>query len=237
MGNGNYDQFLEPLRPQLTPREQTPPLPAISERQQMLRLSNPSNVCYANAGTNLLFSSPLVTMFLSALPENNAELNIVRQLATLAPNSVGNLAELQKTVAENTQFKCNNDSIQEDTSEWITALYNTIWQLLGQNGNMQTNWYNLFNWDSIITYECCNNSDHKSKDITSNIILRLPVRDDDGRAIPTLNHSVDQLFKERIIHMNCEVCGDNTRFKKTEKNYRNSRSISCTVYALHSLCW
>ena len=83
----------------------------------MLHLSNPSNVCYANAGTNLLFSSPLVTTFLSALPENNEELNIVRQLATLAPNSVGNLADLRKTVAENTQFKCNNDSIQEDTSE------------------------------------------------------------------------------------------------------------------------
>ena len=60
------------------PREQTPPLPANSTGnqplQQMLRLSNPSNVCYANAGTNLLFSSPLVTRFLSALPDNNAGL-------------------------------------------------------------------------------------------------------------------------------------------------------------------
>ena len=95
--------------PQLTPREQTPPLPAISARQQMLRLSNPSNVCYANAGTNLLFSSPLVTRFLSALPDNNAGLNIVRQLATLEPYSVGNLKDLRKTVAEISQFKCNND--------------------------------------------------------------------------------------------------------------------------------
>ena len=113
--------------PQLTPQEQTPPLPAISARQQMLLLSNPSNVCYANAGTNLLFSSPLMTRFLSALPDNNAGLNIVRQLATLEPYSVGNLKDLRKTVAENTQFKWNIDSIQEDTSEWITALYNTIW--------------------------------------------------------------------------------------------------------------
>ena len=137
----------------------------------MLCLSNPSNVCYANAGTNLLFSSPLVTRFLSALPDNNAGLNIVTQLATLAPNSVGNLKDLWKTVAQNTQFKCNNDSIQEDTCEWIEALYNTIWKLLGQNGNMQTNWYNLFNCNFIITYECCNNSDHKSQDITSDIIL------------------------------------------------------------------
>ena len=103
---------------------------------------------------------------------------------------------------------------------------------------MQTNWYNLFNFNSIITYECCNNSVHKSEVITEpEPILRLPVKDDDGRAIKTLNDSVDELFKERIIHKNCEVCGDNTRLKKNRKNYRNSRSISCTVYALHSLCW
>ena len=128
-------------------------------------------MCYANVGTNLLFSSPLVTRFLSALPDNNAGLNIVRQLATLEPYSVGNLKDLRKTVAENTEFKCNNNSIKEDTSEWITALYYTIWQLLDQNGNMQTNWYNLFNFNSTITYECCNNSVHKSEDITSDIIL------------------------------------------------------------------
>ena len=163
----------------------------------MLHLSNPGNVCYANAGTNLLFSSPLVTRFLSALPDNNAGLNIVTQLATLEPYSVGNLKDLRKTVAENTQFKCNNDSIQEDTSEWITALYNTIWQLLGQNGNMQTNWYNLFNWNSTITFECCVDSDHKSKDITTNVILRLPLYHDEGRVLA--NYSTIQLLFIRIV--------------------------------------
>ena len=157
--------------PQLTPQEQTPPLPAISACQQMLHLSNPRYVCYANAGTNLLFSSPLVTRFLSALPDNNAGLNIVTQLATLEPSSVGNLKDLRKTVGQNTELKWNNDSIQEDTCEWIEALYNTIWQLLEHNGNMQTNWYNLFNCHFIITYECCNNSNHKSKAIISDIIL------------------------------------------------------------------
>ena len=131
----------------------------------MLHLSSPRYVYYANASTNLLFSRPLVTRFLSALPDNIAGLNIVTQLATLAPNSVGNLKDLWKTVAQNTQFKCNNDSIQEDTCEWIEALYNTIWKLLGQNGNMQTNWYNLFNCNFITTYECCNNSNHKSQNI------------------------------------------------------------------------
>ena len=107
----------------------------------MLRLYNPSSVCYANAGMNLLLSSPLVTRFLSTLPDNNAGLNIVRKLATLQPNSVGNLEDLQKTVTDNnnTSLDFNNPNIQEDTFVWIHALYATIWQLLGQNVIVQTN--------------------------------------------------------------------------------------------------
>ena len=79
---------------------------------------------------------------------------------------------------------------------------------------MQTNWDNLFTCNFIITYECCNNSNHKSQDITSDIILRLQVRDDAGRDITSLNQSVDHLFKETIIHKNCDVCSENTRLKK-----------------------
>ena len=68
----------------------------------MLCLYNPWHVCYANAGTNLLFSSPLVTKFLSTLPDNTANLNIVTGLATLASNSVGDLTNLREKVTENT---------------------------------------------------------------------------------------------------------------------------------------
>ena len=49
----------------------------IMSKQQMLRLENPDNVCYANAGTNALLSSPFVTRFLSSLPNNNVQLNTV----------------------------------------------------------------------------------------------------------------------------------------------------------------
>ena len=66
----------------------------------MLRLYNPRNVCYANAGTNLLFSSPLVTTFLSTLPDNIADLNIVTGLAKLTSNFVGDLKNLQNKVTE-----------------------------------------------------------------------------------------------------------------------------------------
>ena len=94
--------------------------------------------------------------------------------------------------------KWTNDNIQQDTCEWIEKLYYTILNLLGQN--MRTNWYNMFNFQVTNTYECCTNSEHKSQNITSDIILQLPVRDDAGRAITSLNHSVDHLFKKTIIH-------------------------------------
>ena len=129
----------------------------------MLRLENPSNVCYANAGMNLLLSSPLVTRFLSTLPKNNAELDIVRRVATLEPNSVGNLKDLRKTVTENTIYYFNDDTKKEDTCEWIDALYDTIQSLLDHNIDMQTYWCNLFKWNSTITYECCDNRSHESQ--------------------------------------------------------------------------
>jgi len=52
----------------------------------MLRLENPDNVCYANAGTNALLSSPFVTRFLSSLPNNNVQLNTAGQKST-KPNN------------------------------------------------------------------------------------------------------------------------------------------------------
>ena len=53
--------------------------------------------------------------------------------------------------------------------------------------------------------------------------------DNDGRAITTLNHSVDHLFKERIIHKNCELCGEDTTFKRTE-NMTGSPEVFVVQY-------
>ena len=79
---------------------------------------------------------------------------------------------------------------------------------------MQTNWCNLFNWNSTITFQCCDNTDHKSEEITTNIILRLPVRDDDGEHITTLNDSVDKLFKDQIIVQDCEQCNSKRSIRR-----------------------
>ena len=74
-------------------------------------------------------------------------------------------------MTENTLFHFNDDTRQEDTSEWIDALYETIEGLLDDNIDMQTYWCNLFKWNSTITYEYCNNSNHKSEEMTTNRIL------------------------------------------------------------------
>ena len=53
--------------------------------QQALRLINQSAVCYANAGTNVIFSSPHVTSFMAALPQCGGLLNIMWNLAQAMP--------------------------------------------------------------------------------------------------------------------------------------------------------
>ena len=76
---------------------------------------------------------------------------------------------------------------------------------------MQINWYNLFNSDFITTYECCNNSDHKIQELSSNYFLRLTVRDDHGCLIQSLEESLEDLFKETIMERNCYDCGEDRR--------------------------
>ena len=46
--------------------------------QQLLSLHNYSNICYSNAGTNLLLSSPHITRFWADLPDTEEPLNILR---------------------------------------------------------------------------------------------------------------------------------------------------------------
>jgi len=92
----------------------------------MLRLENPDNLCYANAGTSALLSSPCVTRFLSSLPNNNVQLNTLQQLARIQPNQITNLTELRSIVAQNTNNDFNQDNRQQDVCEWIDALHNTI---------------------------------------------------------------------------------------------------------------
>ena len=118
----------------------------------MLRLENPDNVCYANAGTNALLSSPCVTRFLSSLPNNNVLLNTLRQLARIQPNQITNLSELRGIVAQNTNKDFNQDNRQQDVCEWIEDLQNTIETKL--KGDLQKDFSDFFQMESTITFKC-----------------------------------------------------------------------------------
>merc|ERR1712082_108109 len=124
----------------------------------MLRLENPDNVCYANAGTNALLSSLFVTRFLSSLPKNNVQLNNVRQLARIQLNQITNLTELWGIVAQNTNNDFNQDNRQQDVCEWIEALQNTIETKL--KGDLQKDFSDFWRMESTITLKCYQN--HKS---------------------------------------------------------------------------
>ena len=62
--------------------------------QQALRLNNSSQVCYANAGTNLIMSSPYVTSFMADLLQCGGILGIMQNLTMAMPNELKNLWEL-----------------------------------------------------------------------------------------------------------------------------------------------
>ena len=140
----------------------------------MLRLENPDNVCYANAGTNALLSSPFVTRFLSSLPNNNVQLNTVRKLARTQPNQITNLTELRGIVAQNTNKDFNQDNRQQDVCEWIEDLQNTIETKL--KGDLQKDFSDFFQMESTITYKCYRN--HKSQIKEVNQMLQLPLMDE-----------------------------------------------------------
>ena len=164
-------------------------------KQQMLCLENPDNVCYANAGTNALLSSPCVTRFLSSLPNNNAQLNTVRQLARIQPNQLTNLTELRGIVAQTTKRDFNHDSRQQDVSEWIEALQNTIETIL--KGDLQKYFRDLFLVESTITFKCHRNHQSQIKEV--NQILLLRVMDEMENILQSLNEILQKYFQEQRI--------------------------------------
>ena len=152
-------------------------------KQQMLHLENPDNVCYANAGTNALLSSPCVTRFLSSLPNNNVLLNTLWQLARIQPNQITNLTELRGIVAQNTNNDFNQDNRQQDVCEWIEDLQNTIEKKL--MGNLQKDFIDLFRIESTITFKCYQN--HKSQIKEVNQMLQLPLMDEKENHLNSLD--------------------------------------------------
>ena len=103
-------------------------------------------------------------------------------------------------MTDNTGLDFSNMHIQQDPSEWITAIFTTIEKLLEGNDNMKNTWNDLFNWNSTTTYKCSANNVHQSKIFTNNKILQLPMMDDNH----SFDHSFDKYFKEEVIDRQCQ---------------------------------
>ena len=183
----------------------------LPRRQQLLRLENPLYVCYANAGTNALLSSPCVTRLLSSLPNYNAQFNTVRQLARLQPSHLTNLKELRCIVTQNTNIDFNQDNRMQDASEWITALHTTIEAML--NGDLKKNFTDLFKLESTLTFECHQNHQSQRKEVK--IILRLSVVDQEQHPLLSLSEILMKNFQEEMIERRCDTCNSGSS-KKTE---------------------
>ena len=178
----------------------------------MLRLENPDNVCYANAGTNALLSSPFVTRFLFSLPNNNVQLNTVRKLARNQPNQITNLTELRGIVAQNTNKDFNQDNRQQDVCEWIEDLQNTIETKL--KGDLQKDFSDFFQMESTITFKCYQN--HKSQIKEVNQMLRLPLMDEKENHLNSIDAILQDYFQEQRIERNCHTC-DSVSALKSQK--------------------
>ena len=182
--------------------------------QQALSLVNPLNVCYANAGTNVLISSPAVSSFMAALPDSEGLLEIVKTLALTSPNTYTDLGDLRRTVAAHVDIVTNfeNVKIQQDACEWIIALYQTIETQL--NGDLKDRFIAMFKIQLRITYQCIEKLHTHAKEEISNI-LPLPVVDSVTKIpINNLTEVLNKYLQKEVINRCCHNCGSNMSSKQ-----------------------
>ena len=188
----------------------------LPQMQQLLKLENRgTNVCYSNAGTNVLMSSPHVTTFLANLPHTGGLVNTVQRLACLQPKVLTNLSELRTTVAAQAGIETNfdNENVQQDACEWIMALYQTIASML--NGELKDNFISMFKITTTVIYECSHLQHHSEKSEEYNY-LPLPVVDSEtDDTIDNLNEIINKYFDEELIEKACHICSSDSA-KKTE---------------------
>ena len=174
--------------------------------QQALRLINQSSVCYANAATNVIFSSPHVTSFMATLPQGGGILNIMRSLAQAMPKESQNLQELRRTVDDLVEGKnYSNDYCQQDASEWILSLNDAIKSQL--NTALKDHFKSLYNTNLQYTYNC---SLHSHKGINQDTFEILPlhvVEKETGNLITTLDKALETFFENYEVEMERNDCG------------------------------
>ena len=148
--------------------------------QQMVKLFNESQtLCYANAGTNALFSAPLINALLHRLPPNTKGLiSILKRLSTVLPDEgPKSIQALHQRLLELVPAATFADTKrQQDSAEWITTLVEAITTDLGNLylPELQREWDDLFRITTVDDLQCKHGHMWSTRE-TVNVCLQLPV--------------------------------------------------------------
>ena len=116
-----------------------------------------------------------------------------------------NLRELQTFVAANKECKndFDNEHKQQDASDWIMILYQTIASML--DGDLKDQFIDMIWLETRITDECCL-FHHQKQKIVDTYILELSVVDPETRhPINNLSQILQKYFDEEQIERTCDV--------------------------------
>ena len=105
----------------------------------------------------------------------------------------------------------HDDSKQQDVSEWIEALLNAIETIL--QAHLQIYLRDLFLVESTTLFKCPLN--HQSQNKAVHNILQLPMKDEKGNILLSLNEILNNNFQEESLLKNCDSC-HNTTCRKWE---------------------
>ena len=116
-----------------------------------------------------------------------------------------NLRELRTLVAANKECKndFDNELKQQDASEWIMILYQTIASML--DGDIKDQFIDMIRVETRITDECCL-FHHQKQMIVNTYILELSVVDPEtGHPINNLSQILQKYFDEEQIERSCPI--------------------------------
>ena len=174
-------------------------------RQQMVKLYNASRTwCYANAGTNALFSAPAVNDLLLRLPPGaKGLLNILKGLVSVRPEEGAKSLQalhmrLTSLVPAATFTDANR---QQDAAEWITTLVDAATKDLGnlRQVQLQREWCSLFRITTVEDLQCRRGHKRSLRD-NHHVCFQLPVVDTHGVQLPSVVSSYRTYMQASLVY-------------------------------------
>ena len=191
--------------------------------QQMVKLFNESQtLCYANAGTNALFSAPSFNAFLRHIPPSTKGLlSILKRLSTVQPDEgPKSIQALHQRLLELVPAATFADTKrQQDSAEWITTLLEAITTGLGDLHlpELQREWDDMFSITTVEDLKCKHGHMWSTRE-TVNVCLQLPVMDHQGSKLYSLLDTLNNYIQTEVVEINCDHgphCKEKYAMKKT----------------------